>query len=68
MLALWRGCRPNMARAMVTTACQLVSYDSAKSFLLSHVATKDNVVSLLCTVSVSSCGQPIIEENGILNS
>lgn len=41
-LKLWKGCFPNVGRAMLMTAGQLASYDQAKQFLLTTPYFEDN--------------------------
>ncbi|PIK40352.1 hypothetical protein BSL78_22805, partial [Apostichopus japonicus] len=41
--ALWRGCGPTIARAMVVNAAQLASYSQAKQFLLGTGYFGDNI-------------------------
>eukprot|EP01089_Gocevia_fonbrunei_P005000 TRINITY_DN1511_c0_g1_i3.p1 TRINITY_DN1511_c0_g1~~TRINITY_DN1511_c0_g1_i3.p1 ORF type:complete len:205 (-),score=23.86 TRINITY_DN1511_c0_g1_i3:24-638(-) len=41
---MWKGCGPNMGRAMFMAAGQLTSYDQAKSVLLDSGYFKDNLV------------------------
>jgi len=43
--ALWKGCGPNLNRAMLMTAGQVASYDQAKYSLLQTKFFKDNVVT-----------------------
>jgi len=43
ILALWRGCGPNVNRAMLMTAGQLASYDQAKQSLLTLPFFEDNM-------------------------
>lgn len=43
--ALWKGCLPNLNRAMFMSAGQLASYDQAKQILLQTPLFKDNIVT-----------------------
>jgi solute carrier family 25 oxoglutarate transporter 11 len=42
-LAMWRGCAPTVARAMVLNAAQLGSYTQAKEMLMRYLPLKDNI-------------------------
>eukprot|EP00123_Amoebidium_parasiticum_P003692 comp14982_c0_seq1/m.11586 comp14982_c0_seq1/g.11586 ORF comp14982_c0_seq1/g.11586 comp14982_c0_seq1/m.11586 type:complete len:306 (-) comp14982_c0_seq1:420-1337(-) len=65
VFALWRGCWPNMVRAMVTTACQLVTYDSAKKFILRYrILSSDGLAthtlsSLMAGLVTATCALPV---------
>jgi len=45
IVALWKGCAPNMNRAMLMSAGQLASYDQAKQSLLTLSFFKDNLTT-----------------------
>ncbi|XP_036283303.1 mitochondrial 2-oxoglutarate/malate carrier protein-like [Pipistrellus kuhlii] len=52
--ALWRGCIPTMARAVVVNAAQLASYFQCKQFLLDSGYFTDNISLHFCASMASS--------------
>jgi len=56
---LWKGSIPNIARNCIVNACELVTYDYTKSFILSHQLMTDNLpchsVSAFITGFVTTC-------------
>jgi solute carrier family 25 oxoglutarate transporter 11 len=43
VLAMWRGCTPTVARAMILNAAQLGTYAQAKQVLMKHLPLEDNI-------------------------
>eukprot|EP00245_Coleochaete_scutata_P011735 TRINITY_DN4424_c0_g5_i1.p1 TRINITY_DN4424_c0_g5~~TRINITY_DN4424_c0_g5_i1.p1 ORF type:complete len:340 (+),score=63.55 TRINITY_DN4424_c0_g5_i1:126-1145(+) len=64
--ALWKGCGPTVGRAMVVTAAQVASYDSAKEMLLSTriIGSEDGIhihmtASFLAGLAAAAAANPI---------
>ncbi|EGC28822.1 hypothetical protein DICPUDRAFT_43741 [Dictyostelium purpureum] len=54
ILSLWKGCSPNLIRAMFMTAGQISSYDQAKQLLLASGYFYDNIKTHLLASTIAA--------------
>ncbi|GAM22403.1 hypothetical protein SAMD00019534_055780 [Acytostelium subglobosum LB1] len=54
LFSLWKGCSPNLIRAMFMTAGQIASYDQSKQMMLASGYFQDNVKTHLIASTISA--------------
>ncbi|KYQ94112.1 mitochondrial substrate carrier family protein [Tieghemostelium lacteum] len=54
ILSLWKGCSPNVIRAMFMTAGQVSSYDQAKQMMITSGYFQDNIKTHLIASTISA--------------
>eukprot|EP01132_Coremiostelium_polycephalum_P009881 gene9881-12122_t len=54
LFSLWKGCMPNLVRAMFMTAGQIASYDQAKQMMITSGYFQDNIKTHLIASTISA--------------
>ncbi|KAF2074773.1 hypothetical protein CYY_003919 [Polysphondylium violaceum] len=54
LLSLWKGCSPNIIRAMFMTAGQIASYDQAKQMMITSGYFQDNINTHLIASTIAA--------------
>eukprot|EP01133_Synstelium_polycarpum_P001483 gene1483-1721_t len=54
VFSLWKGCGPNLVRAMFMTAGQIASYDQAKQMMMASGYFQDNIKTHLIASTISA--------------
>lgn len=64
IISFWRGCGPNIIRNSLFNACELVSYDFGRDFVLSNHLMNDHIGCHFVVSAFAGCvtvlvGQPV---------